>query len=67
MKKIISTILILIAAIAMILMCGENPDGSVNLFWSGGCLIVFVIAAKIWEKLNPEESNNDASKRLNDR
>lgn len=56
MKKIISTILIVVAVIAIILMCGENPDGSVNLLWSGCWLAVFVIASILWSKLNPDKT-----------
>ena len=57
MKKAISTILLCIAAIAMILMCAENPDGSVNFWWTGGWMVVLVIVVKIWEKYNPEEKD----------
>ena len=57
MKKVISTILLSIAAIAMILMCAENPDGSINLWWTGGWMAAFVVAVKIWEKINPEEKD----------
>lgn len=57
MKKAISTILLCIAAIAMILMCAEKPDGSVNFWWTGGWMVVAVVVVKIWEKFNPKEKD----------
>ncbi len=61
MKKIISIVLLFIAAVAMILMCAENSDGSFNFWWTVGWMTVSFIAVKIWEKLNPEESKNDGN------
>ena len=55
MKKILSNILLVIAAIALILACAETPDGGVSLAWTGSWLVVFALAAKGWEYINPEE------------
>lgn len=60
MKKILSTILLIIAALSLVLMIGENPDGSVNLLWSGSWLAVFFGCAKAWERLNPDDNQKNS-------
>ena len=55
MKKILSHILLILAALSFILMCAENPDGSINLLWTLGWLGVMVSSALLWHKLNPEK------------
>ena len=54
MKKIISTILGIVAMLSLVLMCAESQDGNVDLIWSGSFMALFLICAKAWEKLNPE-------------
>lgn len=57
MKKILSTILGLVAFLAIMLASAENPDGSCNLTWSFSCLAVAVTSGWGWSKLNPEQTN----------
>lgn len=58
MKKIISTILGLVAVMAIFLASAENPDGSCNLTWSLSCLAVAAASGWGWAKLNPEITNS---------
>ena len=55
MQKILSYILLILVALSFILMCAENPDGSINLLWTLGWLGVMVLSALLWHKLNPEK------------
>lgn len=58
MKKFISTILLLIAVIALVLCTAEAETANEQLLWSGSWMAVLVLSAKAWEKLNPEEKDN---------
>ena len=49
-KRIVEVILTTTAGIALLLACAENPDGSVNIIWSLGCLAVTIICAKTLER-----------------
>lgn len=57
MKKLLSAILLIICVLSLILMTGENPDGSINLLWTGSWLAVFFCCAKAWERLNPDDKH----------
>ena len=45
-KKIIEVILTIIACVSFVLMCGERPDGSIDLPWTLGWLAALVLSAK---------------------
>ena len=45
-KKIIEVILTIIACVSFVLMCGERPDGSIDLHWTLGWLAALVLSAK---------------------
>jgi hypothetical protein len=47
MRKVIDTIVMIIAVFSLFLTGAENPDGSVNLCWSMGCLGVAGLCA-LW-------------------
>lgn len=58
-KKITEAILLVIACLSFVLMCGEKPDGSICLTWSLGWMAAFAVSAKILDKMgafNEEES-----------
>lgn len=57
MKKIISTICGLGCVFAIFLGCAENPDGSCNIGWTGGCIAAALVLGWIWNKLNPSKNN----------
>lgn len=56
MKKIFSTILGLVAVMAIFLASAENPDGSCNLVWTLSCLAVVAASGWAWSKLNPDDN-----------
>jgi len=54
-NKIIEVILGLFCAIAIILACGERPDGSCDIWWTIGWLAIAVVVGLIWGKyFNPK-------------
>lgn len=59
MKKILSTILGLVCIFALFLGCAENPDGSVNLLWTLGCLAVAFLSGWALNKMLPAEEKKE--------
>lgn len=44
------TILLIIAAISFVMIPAEAATPMLQILWSGGCMVVFIICAKILEK-----------------
>lgn len=50
-KKLVEVILTIIACVSFILMCAENPDGSINLPWTLGWLSALVVSGWLLDKM----------------
>lgn len=58
MKKALKTLLAFVSIFALILAASDNPDGSMNIIWSGGCLVVSAISCIGAQKLGGPEDED---------
>lgn len=59
MKKIFANFIGFLAIVALILGCGENPDGSVNFLWTASCFTTSIVLILCYKRMtrNIEKSN----------
>lgn len=50
-KKTIEVILTIIAALSLVLMAAEKPDGSICLPWTLGCMAALIISSVLLDKM----------------
>lgn len=57
MKKAIKTILGCTCVVAVILAGAENPDGSMNLWWTVTCLAIATLSGLGWGRIERNPIN----------